>query len=157
MTCFSCAKKGHSATERRAPCKFHPGVKCADKMDCFKKNRAATKKAKKVDVSQSAYLACSSSVTISSSSPPSRADKAGLIDTGCNALCLKNKSHFDSIVLSNRHSSISVADGNSVVIEGEGLICDKKAIYVPTFSDGLIPTDTFKDNFVGVITDDGIH
>ena len=46
MTCFNCAKKGHSATECRAPRKFHPGVKCADKMDCFKKNRAATKKEK---------------------------------------------------------------------------------------------------------------
>ena len=27
MTCFNCKTKGHSATECRAPCKFHPGVK----------------------------------------------------------------------------------------------------------------------------------
>ena len=43
MTCFNCQKKGHSATECRAPCKFHPGVKCDDKMDCFRRTGLPTR------------------------------------------------------------------------------------------------------------------
>ena len=42
-------------------------------------------------------------------------------------------------------------------IQGSGLICQKPAKLVTDFKTGLIPTDTFKDNFVGVITDDGMH
>ena len=99
MTCFNCSKKGHSETECRELCKFYLRVKCADKMICFKKNRATNRKATKAlkadaalesYVSQSADLACSSNATLlSPSSPHFRVDTTGLIDTGCNSLCLK--------------------------------------------------------------------
>jgi hypothetical protein len=51
-------------------------------------------------------------------------EKIGLIDTGCNALCLTRESQFDSVIKTN-NSSISVADGKSVSIQGSGLICQK--------------------------------
>ena len=75
-------------------------------------------------------------------------EKIGLIDPGCNALCLTKASHFDSMIKSS-NSSILVADGKSVSIQGNGFICQKPAKLVQDFKTGLIPTSAFTDIFFG--------
>ena len=42
-------------------------------------------------------------------------------------------------------------------IQGSGFICQKPAKLVTDFKTGLIPTSAFTDNFLGVISDKGIH
>ena len=156
ITCFNCSKKGHSATECRAPCKFHPGVKCADKMACYREDRAATKKAKAAvasDVRKHSPLVCSST----HQPPSSRADEFGLIDSGCNILCLPAESNFDILHKSTQHSNIQIADGKSVPIKGYGKICDKEAKFVPDFDKALVPLSTFTDYHTGIISRDGIN
>ena len=42
-------------------------------------------------------------------------------------------------------------------IQGNGFICQKPAKLVQDFKTGLIPTSAFTDNFLGIISDKGIH
>ena len=52
---------------------------------------------------------------------------------------------------------ISVADGKSVPIEGEGFFCDEKAQFVPNFPTGLIPSSVISARFIAVINANGMH
>ena len=158
MTCFNCGKKGHPAQACTIICKFHK-KQCADKMVCFRENRSAKQKAAKelakanlavvdvkVSTAHNSNLAANNYFTVSSPRMIEVEEKIGLIDTGCNALCLTRESQFDSVIKTN-NSSISVADGKSVSIQGSGLICQKPAQLVKDFKTGLIPTSAFTDNF----------
>jgi len=166
VTCYNCSKLGHPAQDCRANCKFHK-KQCANKMACYIANKkekrdikanAATEGEAVSDLSQ---FICSSSTThknftVSSPRMIEVGEKVGLIDTGCNALCLTKASHFDTVTKSS-NSSISVANGQSVSIQGSGFVCQKPAKLVKDFKTGLIPTSSFTDKFLGVISDKGIH
>ena len=88
-----------------------------DKRD--KKKLAKANVAVGIDVSADTTLVCLSSTH---QQFPSRTSNIGLIDTGCNVLCLSRASDFDSLVRSTSTKHISVADGKSVPIEGRFLL-----------------------------------
>ena len=168
MTCFNCQKKGHSATKCTVICKFHK-KQCADKMVCFREHRSAKQKAakelakanlavtdSKVSVTHNSNLAVNN-FTVSSPRMNEVGEKIGLIDTGCNVLCLSRASDFDTLVKSKSSKHISVADGNSVSIEGEGSFCEEKALFVPNFPTGLIPSSVITAHSFAIINTSGMH
>jgi hypothetical protein len=125
-------------------------------MACYREDRATTKKAKAAvasDVRENSPLVCSSTHQLSSS----RADDFGLIDSGCNILCLPEESNFDIFNKSTPNSNIKIADGKSVPIKGYGKICDKEANFFPDFDKALVPLSSFTDYHTGIISRDGIN
>ena len=80
-----------------------------------------------VSVSQclASYSADSQFTPYVLSDPPD--SDVDLIDTGCNTLCVRDDSLFDSLVKPTSPKFITVADGKHVSNEGEGRICDQIA------------------------------
>jgi hypothetical protein len=107
-TCFNCGKKGHPAQTCTIICKFHK-KQCADKMVCFREHRSAKQKAAKELAKANLAIADAqvsiahnsdffgNNFTVSSPRMIEVGEKVGLIDTGCNALCLTKASHFDTV------------------------------------------------------------
>jgi hypothetical protein len=70
-------------------------------------------------------------------------------------LCVPDESLFDSLVKTNSHKFITVADMKQVSIMGEGRICDRIAQYVPDFKEALVPSDILTTNSYAIIDTGG--
>jgi hypothetical protein len=97
MTCYNCGKTGHSATICPVNCKFH-NKKCSDKMACYRADRDAKKANLAVTDNAVANVSeMKSSTTVEAncftvSSPRmNETDEVGLLDTGCNVLCMQKE------------------------------------------------------------------
>jgi hypothetical protein len=164
VTCYNCQQPGHSATVCTALCRFH-NLHCANKFACYRHNTEAKKPktSKKANVTVASdttvsVAQCLTSYTADSQFTPyplSNPD-VGIVDTGCNTLCVPDESLFDSLVKLDSPEFIKVADGKLVRIEGEGKICDRIAKHVPDFDRALVPIDDeFTTNSYGIIDTGG--
>ena len=145
-------------------CKFHK-KQCTNKMACYIANKKEKRdlKANAVTegevVSDLSEFVCSrahNNFTVSSPRMIEVENSVGIIDTGCNVLCLPDESSFDVLVKSSSNSKFKIADGKSISIEGTGTICDKEAKFVPDFKTTLGPPSAFTDFYIGIISSECI-
>ena len=133
------------------PPRFVPSVahnkKFSDKMACYRADRDAKKANSAVtdnavaNVSETKNSIPVGAKCFTVSSPRmNETDEVGLLDTGCNVLCMPHESVYDSLVKLNVPKFIKVADGKRVSIKGKGFIRDTEGQLVSDFSTGLVPS-----------------